>query len=390
MRRPPERNGPPRGPRPPAPDRRDPPLAPAGGVLPLYQEAVAARPALAVARGAWAGNAGLWWSKFCDRWQDDFSGLVEVELQAAGQGRAADKRAGKADWISSLVHPRGADGRLDTGRMVCAGNPDLLAEHARRRAALVTAQAGQRRTLTLTAPFVTGTGLPHAVENGFAFHHLLGVPYLPGSAVKGVARAWAERVLELPGRDLETLFGRRGEEARGVGAVVFLDALPAAPVQLVMEGMTPHLGEWLLTDRPDLNPPADWIDPNPIPFLAVAAGAAFDFAVLPRPGGGRDAAEVLDWLAEALDWLGAGAKTAVGFGRFRAAANETSGGGRAVTESVDKSDPDLARRFRNGDWVSGPDGIEGEVVGIVGGLVEVYLDEEGTRRRYRPDQLRRA
>ena len=35
-----------------------------------------------------------------------------------------------------------------------------------------------------------GLGVPHPLETGIALHHLYGVPYLPGSAVKGVTRAW--------------------------------------------------------------------------------------------------------------------------------------------------------------------------------------------------------
>ena len=35
-----------------------------------------------------------------------------------------------------------------------------------------------------------GLGVPHPLETGIALHHLYGVPYLPGSAIKGVTRAW--------------------------------------------------------------------------------------------------------------------------------------------------------------------------------------------------------
>jgi CRISPR type III-B/RAMP module RAMP protein Cmr6 len=35
-----------------------------------------------------------------------------------------------------------------------------------------------------------GLGVPHPLETGITLHHLYGVPYLPGSAVKAVTRAW--------------------------------------------------------------------------------------------------------------------------------------------------------------------------------------------------------
>ncbi len=44
----------------------------------------------------------------------------------------------------------------------------------------------------LLAPLATGLGLPHPVENGFSFCPPYGVPFLAGSAVKGVFRRAAE------------------------------------------------------------------------------------------------------------------------------------------------------------------------------------------------------
>lgn len=49
-----------------------------------------------------------------------------------------------------------------------------------------------------TAPFVTGVGMEHPVENGFAFLSPYGLPYLPGSSVKGVLRKAAEELTLMP------------------------------------------------------------------------------------------------------------------------------------------------------------------------------------------------
>ena len=45
-----------------------------------------------------------------------------------------------------------------------------------------------------TAPFATGLGNEHPLENGFAFLNPYGLPYLPGSGVKGVVRRAAEEL----------------------------------------------------------------------------------------------------------------------------------------------------------------------------------------------------
>lgn len=44
------------------------------------------------------------------------------------------------------------------------------------------------------APFTTGLGNEHPLENGFAFLNPYGLPYLPGSGVKGVLRQAAQEL----------------------------------------------------------------------------------------------------------------------------------------------------------------------------------------------------
>lgn len=69
----------------------------------------------------------------------------------------------------------------------------------------LAAQAGQTifsYPACSTAPFVTGLGMEHPSENGFAFLNPYGLPYLPGAAVKGALRTAAERLaLGLDGQE---------------------------------------------------------------------------------------------------------------------------------------------------------------------------------------------
>lgn len=267
---------------------------------PLYQGAAAeAARTFQPSKGVWGGNAGLWYDKFCNQWAADFSGL-------AGENA-------KRDWVESVV-------RSPTGP-VKTGSAALLAEHARRREALVERQEGQILAMHLDSRFATGLGRRHPVENGFAWNHSLGVPYLAGAGVKGMVRAWA--TFEADGvtpKDIERIFGPLPGETLHVGSVIFLDALPTAPVSMAVEVMTPHTGPWNGADPDTLtlnDAPADWNSPNPVPYLVMEAGAVMQFAILPRTKADTlDAKQARDWLCEALSWLGAGAKTAIGFGRF--------------------------------------------------------------------------
>lgn len=261
---------------------------------PLYDKAQEAK-----IDGPGDGHAGLWFDKFCDRWSPAWS-LSQGTAQRDGrpkEGRARDdQRNPKEDWIRTVTRNR-------------VGSQELLQEAASRIRRLVRAHRGRVRAFRTEGRFITGIGRSHPVENGFAWHPTLGVPYLPGSSVKGLLRAWA-RAQEEEG-SLEQLFGPKASVHR-VGSLVLLDAIPVEPVNLEADVMTPHYAGWTEQD-----PPGDWKSPVPVPFLTTAAENAFLFAVLPRvPGAEGQIDQVMEWLEEALCFAGAGAKTAVGYGRF--------------------------------------------------------------------------
>jgi CRISPR-associated protein Cmr6 len=256
-----------------------------------------------------------------------------------------------------------------------------------------------------SAPFATGLGNEHPVENGFAFLTPYGLPYLAGSGIKGVLRRAAEelalfpedfadknnrlptlldvwwlfgfegaagawwplngreerdlpdeakagrarlrerflahrgtlaarpdlpaficrvippgkdrmRYIDNPGEFLDELDCRRGE-IHSRGALTCWDAFPRPPHgALSVEIMTPHYTDYYQHG----GTPNDAGQANPIPFLAIPPVSQFDFHVvcalhdLPeglRPGW-RPLLEAI--FAHAFDWLGFGAKTAVGYG----------------------------------------------------------------------------
>ncbi len=160
-----------------------------------------------------------------------------------------------------------------------------------------------------TAPFVTGMGYEHPLENGFAFLNPYGLPYLPGSSVKGVLRCAAEE-LGIEEEAIEVLFGSSKDDEGRRGALNVQDVFPQGT--LSVEIMTPHHSGYLQ----DKGTPHDSEQPVPIPFLTIAPNASFHFYVQ-RIGNTGDH----DWQAilrqcfeHAFDWLGFGAKTSVGYG----------------------------------------------------------------------------
>ncbi len=240
------------------------------------------------------GNQGLYFNKFFNQWDDGFS-KVKAPIR--------DCDGGKTVWLKEFTTQETAN-----------------AEHeAKRIKNLALALGGTACEYITTGPFITGMGLSHPVENGFLWHHTLGVPYLPGSSIKGMIRAWAAEWEGADTKDIGRIFGRNDKAAGGAAAgnIIVFDALPTAPVELYVEVITPHTGDWRITDTPQNSPPADWVSPVPIPFLAVKQGAKFQFALAARKGASNsDLKKAYEYLELALEWIGAGAKTAVGFGRF--------------------------------------------------------------------------
>lgn len=193
---------------------------------------------------------------------------------------------------------------------------DALVARQRALAAAAGALALEAKSL---APFATGLGLEHPVENGFAFLTPYGLPYLAGSGAKGVFRRAAEELAReenapLTPAEVDTLFGPQDTDDAQRGALTFWDVFPQCPAMSV-EIMTPHHGEYYQKK----GTPNDAGQPNPIPFLAVPPDAKFLFVVacderLAGSLAGRWRDIVTKIFSHACDWRGFGAKTAVGYG----------------------------------------------------------------------------
>lgn len=277
---------------------------------PLYQPSDGAIPNRAA-----DGHAGLWYDKFCDQWNTE-----PWSMQAGG---GADRQANpKLTWIDSLSRS-------------ALGDSSALKESTIRLIRLSLQTHGISLVFRSDSRFVTGLGRSHPVENGFAWHPTLGTPYLPGSSIKGLVHAWAKQeaaamketedqsVSEANQARLDRLFGKAGQS----GSVCFLDAVPIAPVSVEADVLTPHYAAWSHDE-----PPGDWRSPTPVPFLVTKEGLELLFTLIPcpptaRPNQEQGAADqplmqqdlelLKGWLSEALTWAGAGAKTAVGYGRFQ-------------------------------------------------------------------------
>jgi len=187
---------------------------------------------------------------------------------------------------------------------------------------------------------VVGLGNESVYETSMTLHHIYGIPYIPGSAIKGVIRSYiiTEKFGEVENGSLDLknaekralhdqgfcdIFGCPEEsfykESRQ-GNVIFFDAFPLSELTIKPDIMNPHYSPYYSEGKP----PADYHNPVPIFFLTVE-NTEFEFTIgikgkdkiTIRKGkfGGKHLLEVgFKWMKKALNEHGIGAKTAVGYG----------------------------------------------------------------------------
>ena len=179
---------------------------------------------------------------------------------------------------------------------------------------------------------VVGLGGETVLETDMTLHHLYGIPFIPGSALKGLTRAYVTKEIEgyksakieEDKPDILRIFGSQNS----AGTVVFFDAMPMnGKVEVALDIMNPHYPNYYQTQnqsRP--TPPTNDQNPNPVTFLTVV-NTTFMFALAPRrPNDAQhqqDVQQVRSWLQSALQDYGVGGKTSAGYGAFQKLADVT-------------------------------------------------------------------
>lgn len=210
------------------------------------------------------------------------------------------------------------------------------------------------REFAVKGRMVVGLGNEGVLETSVALHRTYGVPYIPGSALKGLAASYARLIAGdqwQPSAE-ECAYSIVFGTTKDAGYLTFFDAL-YIPVDQ-RQNTTPQPGEHIDHPlRPDIitvhhpnyyqekrieqkpvspanhsqeksveknqfAPPADWDSPTPIPFLSATGTYLIALAAPPELTNGQVWIEkTFEILAEALLILGIGAKTSSGYGRMQ-------------------------------------------------------------------------
>ncbi len=227
--------------------------------------------------------------------------------------------------------------------------PQAAKNNRRRWEAMVQARGGGFERMITASPLIVGLGAGHVLETSITLDRNTGMPLIPGSALKGLARMVAlievaESVLSNPRpEDLErfneeiikgaTEFTKQKSEVskqvvqtfhhfidifgtpESAGNIVFVDGVYADDQfpQYRLDIMTPHFPQYYGENQA----PSDDQNPRPISYLTVGVEQLFLFGLLPRK---QEYTSLLEkawgWLEEGLTEFGIGAKTAQGCGLF--------------------------------------------------------------------------
>jgi CRISPR-associated protein Cmr6 len=158
---------------------------------------------------------------------------------------------------------------------------------------------------------INGLGTNDVLGGGMTLHPVFGFPIVPATALKGVSRAYACWVLESPDEEMDTLLGKAEEDQKLRGDLLFLEGSPIEPPAVERDVINPIFGAYY---RDSNTPPASYLSPSPIFFMALGSPSRYRFGVASLSGN-RDAAERgVHWLQGALTELGIGAKSGAGYG----------------------------------------------------------------------------
>ena len=238
-------------------------------------------------------------------------------------------------WLDKFVRDQQRGG--DTSRRHLVEEVAARSEPAPYRAfydrwvATLDAVGTQRRTARVLGRMVIGVGNESVVETSITLHHTYGMPYIPGSALKGLAASYAHGYLDPKhwGETSDayiTIFGTTAS----AGYITFFDALyiPGSGVAgkaLYADVLAVHHRDYYQGSAA----PADWDSPTLVPFLC--ANGQY---LLALRGPAEWVETTFDILGSALTDLGAGAKTSSGYGRLALEGHQPAKEGLRASQST--------------------------------------------------------
>lgn len=219
---------------------------------------------------------------------------------------------GWTDFVQTNADNAGANGKTEHIERICNIPAGDLYTRAYQRWMNTTSDESRfsKIAMKIDGRLLIGLTGGGALETGCAVSHTYGTPYLPGSSIKGIVRAWAEENMQDWKKQFDDLFGTTDLS----GLVAFHDAwwIPDSGAAshknhpFVADIVTPHHPEYYKGQ----GKPATDLD-SPVPNALIGVRGSFLFVLEGNPMWVRTVQRMLE---KALGEYGIGAKTRAGYG----------------------------------------------------------------------------
>lgn len=264
-------------------------------LAPLYQEDLKG---IHRERGT---NAGLWLDKY-SKDQDQADNGDQERKESKEQNRA------KTSNRSALV-----------AEVAAIAPPGLYQQFYARWEQMLDEAGAWTQEARVKGRMIVGLGDESVLETSIALHYTYGVPYIPGSALKGLAASYARQRLGPEWQKDQEAYKIVFGDTKEAGYITFFDALYLPDSghnkrALYSDIITVHHPDYYQGQKNAT--PSDWDSPTPIPFLSATGVYLIALAAPDLEEDGQWIKKVFEILGYALGEMGIGAKTSSGYGRI--------------------------------------------------------------------------
>lgn len=245
--------------------------------------------------------------------------------RALTQQVRSEKETNAGLWLDKYIveqHRDNNDSRRNLMKEVSAlPIPTIYKTFYERWKKMVTDCGAKTREAKVKGRMIVGLGSESVTETSISLHRTYGVPYIPGSALKGLAANYAHqgRLGEKWTKEstaYKVVFGDTDE----AGYITFFDALyipgtgHKAGKVLYPDIITVHHQKYYQGGTGEA--PTDSDNPIPVPFLSATGTYLIALAAPDLPKNSEWIPSTFTILEHALKDLGIGAKTSSGYGRM--------------------------------------------------------------------------
>lgn len=220
----------------------------------------------------------------------------------------------------------------------------------------------QTRKAIVKGRMIIGLGDESVLETSIALHRTYGIPYIPGSALKGLAASYVRQRLGETWQPGSTAFKVVFGDTDDAGYITFFDALYIPGTGFKGKALYPDVitvhHEKYYQGTSTADAPTDRDNPTPIPFLSTTGSYLIALAAPDLQKGHEWITSTFTILEQALKTLGIGAKTSSGYGRMEL---ESGPDKPALQADLDDADVQKAHGYKKEIAAIPPKNISGQI-----------------------------